>query len=188
MLRDYAQPSFYHFSQDSIELVRFILEDFKNDMPGNFLELFSGCGVITLELSKKLKGNWCLVEKQEEFRSFLNRNLSWKNQKVEKVYWKDCEDFLKENYERFDLIVMNPPYFFKEESRPKNDPKTDICFRISKSKFMNILSMALDSLTETGSLYLSYPKHLRSVFKDIPSIKACHEVELNRKTSCYYWI
>ena len=50
MKDDYLQPDFYHFNEDSIQLVRFIKENIDNSTEHSALEVGAGCGVISCEL------------------------------------------------------------------------------------------------------------------------------------------
>ena len=106
---DYNQPGFYHFSDDSIALVKAIE---KNEIQikeskVSLLDLCAGCGVISIEASLSLKEikDIVFVEIQEEYNSFIQENM--------KKFLKDKVNYQIKNLalsqytsdEPFDLIV-----------------------------------------------------------------------------------
>ncbi len=153
---DYHQPDFYHFTQDSLELVRFIEE--KENSWESALEVGSGCGVITGELAKTFSsGKFLVLEKLKEFRPYLEKNLS----SYPHVQMK-MTDFLKfETDKSFDLIYFNPPYFYEESSRPSLNQLKNQCRQIKSELFQQWIIHAKKMLSSRGRLYFCHrDKHI----------------------------
>ncbi len=131
MKEDYYQPNFYKFSEESILLVNYSVKNLviKNNM--KVLDAFSGCGVIGIDLVKKsnFKINLFQNEIQPEMISNLNKNLE---------LFEVESTLLKGNYmdmsfnEKFDLILMNPPYYDISSGKKPKELNKIIC------KFINI--------------------------------------------------
>ena len=119
---DYKQPSFYKFNEDSTTLVSYVLKEFSevNDVK-NCLDYCCGCGIIGLELSQKLSINdLCLFDIQKEYSNYLNSNVEkFSRAQVTNIYF-DLDE-LNHTKRKFDLIVINPPYFKEGAGRlPSN--------------------------------------------------------------------
>lgn len=112
---DYQQPDFYRFSEDSIWLAKFASSRL-NKSRLSVLDLFSGCGVVGLELisSYQTAREICFIEIQKEFIPYLHANIKKKlNVKIDyDIFNGDFRKFNKLDM-NFDLIVANPPYFKK---------------------------------------------------------------------------
>ena len=114
MQKDYSQPDFYRFSEDSTKLVHFIYQSLKF-RPQSILDIGAGCGVIGLELAQLYRpSSILLIEPQEAFWPYLEKNI------LELYPRAEIVRSLISQYSstvKFDLIVSNPPYFFKGEGR-----------------------------------------------------------------------
>jgi tRNA1Val (adenine37-N6)-methyltransferase len=107
---DYSQPDFYRFNSDSIELVREIIG--RNRHYSSILDLGAGCGIIGIEIAKKIMpSNLVLLELQEEFFPHLVHNCKTflPSQIRYDIIINSFYQF--ESILKFDLIVCNPPYY-----------------------------------------------------------------------------
>lgn len=155
---DYSQPDFYHFDEDSINLVKFMssffeVEEDLEEVQGDVLEIGAGCGVISIELHKiyPIK-NLTLVEQEPSFESYISKNLP-KGLKP-KIFHKN---FLEMNFlSRFDLIYFNPPFFFVEDSRASASSKRDSCRRIKRADWEKWLFDAIEILNDEGRLFFCH--------------------------------
>ncbi len=121
---DYFQPSEYRFSLDSVFLAQLVAKKYENHPQLSeltFLDLCSGCGVIGLELAIHLPQilNIDFLEVQEIYRNYFQQNLRG----IKGDQFQGNFQLIENNYAQFnldqnhkyDVILSNPPYFFKEE-------------------------------------------------------------------------
>ena len=150
---DYEQPSFYRFKEDSIQRVRWILE--QNLTPENILYLGAGSGVIGIELARSLKPKGLtLLEVQKEFFSSLEIN---------------CRKFLEgvTNYSihidsfynfspasKYDLIVSNPPYYLPGRGEIANNPNRAVARSFLIDSWSVLLNKILFSLSPEGRAFI----------------------------------
>ena len=153
MSEEYDQPDFYRFNEDSIRLVRWILE--KNLKPENILDLGAGSGVIGIELARSLKPKGLtLLEVQKEFLSSLEIN---------------CRRFLHDitNYSihidsffyfspscKFDLIVSNPPYYLPGRGEIAHNLNRAVARSFLIDSWSVLLNKILVSLSEQGRAFI----------------------------------
>jgi len=152
----YSQPSFFKFGNDSLYLSDFIAKE-RNKSSHLFLEVGTGCGVISLELAKKdSKISIQALEPQSLFYEHFNKNVeNYKISNVELVR-ASLEDFSILNDRTYDVIFLNPPYFWNHESRPSPNENRDQCRRMEKEVFAQWLKLFHGLLNESGELFLSY--------------------------------
>jgi tRNA1Val (adenine37-N6)-methyltransferase len=164
MERHYSQPSFYHFSQDSIHLAKVAAMDFperKDDL--RVLDLCSGCGVVGIEFSffwsRPIGLSFC--EKNIKYQFYLKENLEkfLPDLSVDE-YWFDFTEMLKIAKEKlsFDIILLNPPYYnFDSHRVSQNLDKRMAHFHQSDFwiKLDELLEHAL--CPENGRFYFCHP-------------------------------
>ncbi|MFZ4713305.1 MAG: methyltransferase [Bacteriovoracaceae bacterium] len=118
MQTDYLQPDFYRFSDDSLKLVNFVLDDFNHTKDILALDLCAGSGVVGIELAiayaqkknKISKLDFCEV--QDAFLPYLEKNCAFfLNDFPRTIYHQNYQDLKLDT--KYDLIVSNPPYFFQ---------------------------------------------------------------------------
>ncbi|MFA6237813.1 MAG: methyltransferase [Bacteriovorax sp.] len=160
---DYFQPEEYHFSLDSVFLaqkVAGLLQDRSDKL--RVLDLCAGCGIIGLELSlhSNLKFKMDFLEVQEVYKPFFQKNL-------EMIYPEETNAgnfrFLNLNYtellsssfeNHYDLIVCNPPYFFKGEGLLSPNDFKNRCRFFLDSDFKTLVEATLHALIPGGGAYL----------------------------------
>lgn len=121
---DYFQPAEYRFSLDSVFLAQLVAKKYKNHpqlSELSFLDLCSGCGVIGLELSilENKISRIDFLEIQSIYQSYFEQNLiGIKGENPPKAFRLILDNYANFNRDqqiKYDVIVSNPPYFFKEE-------------------------------------------------------------------------
>jgi tRNA1(Val) A37 N6-methylase TrmN6 len=131
---NYAQPEFYRFSEDSVELAKqtalFVDANFSSNIENRFkiIDVGCGCGIVGLEFLKNL----CYKKIPKVFSvNFLDinslyREFLWKNICATIQFSQrlpvfsmvfNCENLLNYSSESgFDIVLMNPPYFHGQRS------------------------------------------------------------------------
>lgn len=155
---DYKQPDFYHFNDDSIFLAKYIGKHFSGKTD-RLLDLCAGSGIIGIEVARELnKIERCsFIELQSEFIEFLKFNTAhFLPEKVIKIYHSDFRNLNID--EKFDLIVINPPYFIEGRGRVAADTQRQRCRYINKNGPTELIQFILKSLTLDGAGYILIPK------------------------------
>ena len=118
---EYQQPDFYHFSEDSIRLVDFVIQYLqrKQRKVTDCIDVGCGSGVIGIEFSLKWKDkcSLSLLELQSAFFPFIHQNLQnlLPTSSIELLQ----EDLFNCSLSRkYDLVLCNPPFFLARSSRP----------------------------------------------------------------------
>lgn len=168
---DYHQPSEYHFSLDSVLLPKLVAQNYeqipKSQLESmNVLDLCSGTGIMGLEFSYYLKDILKIdfLEVQEVYRDYFLKN------KEMVAPGKENFKFLCLNYEQmildksfhnsYDLILCNPPYFFKDEGILSPSEFKNRCRFFLDSSFENLIKAIGFSLKIGGEAYvLARPGH-----------------------------
>lgn len=163
---DYQQPDFYKFSQDSIQLVNWVVK--KSEMASSCLDIASGCGVIGIEVANQIKNitTLTLVEKQKEFEKFLefnSQNLLRKDVNVN----IDILSFQKfKPIQKYDIITGNLPYFLEKNSRPSPNINKDICRRWREESILDVIKIITQGLSDKGKAFLILDSTLTNYFQD----------------------
>lgn len=152
----YDQPDFYKFNQDSIELVNFTLTSLVDESISNIIDIGCGCGVMGIEYSLVMPVNIDFLEVQDEFIPFIKRNTKKFNIKNFNIINLDLLKY--ENSKKYDLILVNPPYYTYENSRKSNSEHKNTCRLILKDQIQHFTMRILKLLNKNGSLAICYPK------------------------------
>lgn len=159
---DYFQPPEYHFSLDSVFLAQVVAKLYResSNLPQlKVLDLCSGCGVIGLELSIHLQELEYLtfIEIQEIYNEYFSKNLQGihENRKKFELINMNYEQMQVPKYkEKFDLILSNPPYFFKGEGLYSPSEFKNRCRFFMDSSFIELIKSVEYILSPKGEAFL----------------------------------
>tara|TARA_Y100000385_G_C13078236_1_gene632533 strand:- start:373 stop:939 length:567 start_codon:yes stop_codon:yes gene_type:complete len=125
---DYKQPDFYHFSEDSLKLVKATLY-LPQMSPINLLDIGAGCGVLAIECANQHKSitKIVMLEPQSEFLEFIDYNLvhQLKRDVLSERLNTSFAGFITN--QKYDLIICNPPYFEKGAGRKSPSLQKQTC-------------------------------------------------------------
>lgn len=160
----YSQPREYQFSHDSVFLARWLSENIQLQKTSQALDLCSGCGIIGLDflfhtcaLKKTLPATFDFLEVQELYEPHHLLNL----QSLREIK-NDCRNiqshFFKQNYnqdvdKKYDLIISNPPYFFKGQGTLSPSNFKNRCRFFLDSDYPSFLRFLERHLTNDGCAY-----------------------------------
>ncbi len=170
---NYSQPNFYKFSEDSIELTKYLVEK----SPKKFsttLDLCSGCGVLGIELiSHEIITSCDFLELQPEFLNHILENI--KNLETfalnYSIYIGAIGDFLKGQpdkfFKKYELIIANPPFFNIEDGRlsPSNQGRNQCRFFL-KDNYQIFFNFITRALKNDGVCYFITRELETSLFKN----------------------
>ncbi len=196
---DYSQPKAYRFSLDSVYLAKLVAQELPSiteNVNYQVLDLCAGCGVIGMELHfhrPELK-KMTFVEVQKEYKEHFVENLQMvqrfhSDQEIEFNYFEmNYNQILKSpNFaETYDLIVCNPPYFFKDEGLLSPSEFKNRCRFFLDSDFKTLfetIHYALKPgahafvLVRAGSEHGRNPLHeIKQIFKSRASVELFQEI------------
>lgn len=185
-MSDYHQPIFYRFNQDSLLLVKEIVES--RPAARNLLDVGAGSGVIGIELALKLGiKNVHFLELQKEWKLSLEKNISeFLPDRETEVFWSSASNWNPKV--KYDLIVSNPPYFLPEKGRISPDPIRAKCRSFLEDDWKIFGEKAFCSLSPGGSAWFvtlsENVSHIRKEWRDIPfEVKAREELAILRISS-----
>lgn len=141
-MTDYEQPEFYSFSQDSIELAKYVLQKTSSMDLQSILDLGCGCGVVGIEILKAHKNEIRLdaIDCEIQWREYFLKNCqSMIPHQIFQFYHKFFYDFSPP--QKYDCIVSNPPYFLTGAGRPNPNPLTDKARRWSEKEQTEFLKL-----------------------------------------------
>ncbi len=187
-VEDYSQPHFYRFNQDSISLVNFAIGKLPEKV-NSVADLCCGCGVIGLELSRNIEIlKLSFYEIQQTYLPYLLRNINlFSLAKEHQIKVADAQ--LLNQYQKYDAILINPPYFHVKKSRPSKEIERRKARSYSEGFLEKILTYSIKSLNSGGSLFISFPKeghlekklgsfNVRIDYRDIGKIRYYHLLKL----------
>ena len=149
--QDYKQPTFYHFSRDSIELVDYLCDRFKDKGALKVLDLCAGSGIVGIEFCLKYQQilKITFLEKQIEFLKDLEFNIqNFIPNKLSQILNKDFQDFSTE--ELFDLVICNPPFYLEGSARVSASNEKNICHFMSEKEMIFLFDL-FESLKSKGA-------------------------------------
>jgi tRNA1Val (adenine37-N6)-methyltransferase len=176
MNEDYQQPEFYRFNEDSIRLVKWIVE--KKYNPQSVLDLGAGCGVIGIELARALNPEvLTLIDVQTVFLTFMEKNCQTfvPSSTQYSVYITSFSDFSPQR--KYDLIVCNPPYYLPGRGEVSKDPNRSIARTFLRDSWPVLLKTISDSLADNGRAFIVL-KNEKSLLLEISKIVLIYDLSL----------
>ncbi len=79
------------------------------------LDLFSGSGALGIESSSRGASEVILIEENKKCKAIIESNIKKTGLTNIKLYVKDAFDYLTNTNEKFDVILLDPPYNNKLE-------------------------------------------------------------------------
>lgn len=152
----YLQPDFYKFNQDSIKLVNFALHNLDAIRFQNIIDVGCGSGVIGIEYYLKQKCQVDFLEIQKEFLPFLKKNIEAFELENFKIINQDLASYRPTK--KYDLVLVNPPYFIKENSRIGLNIKKNRCRMIPQNELVNFCKSLSALLNQSAYLVICWPK------------------------------
>ena len=149
----YQNSDYFSFSLDSIILANYSnirLRDKK------IVDFCTGNAVVPLILSKRTKSKIYGVEIQEKVFELAKKSVEYNNLEEQIILInQDVVDFAKENINKFDLVLCNPPYFKVDKKSVVNESQEKM---IARHEVMIDLEKLCDSakkvLKDNGNFYL----------------------------------
>ncbi len=159
-MKDYLQPDFYRFNEDSLRLVREITEKIQH--VDSLLDMGAGSGVIGLELARKLSPSVVdFVELQKEWEVFLSQNIKdfLPGDVHSEIFWESFSAFRP--VRKYDLITCNPPYYLPGKGIQSPDPVRARCRSFLEDNWESLFSKCLEALSENGQAWFVAPSENR---------------------------
>ena len=148
---DYSQHHSYHFNEDSIRLVRYCVEKYRDFNINSCLDYCCGSGVVGLEISQEVSINHLVFY---DIQPHLEKHLDFNIKKFSKAkrtdYFLNMRSHIEE--QKFDLIVMNPPYYLESSSRLPEDEKRRKSRFYKKGELKKIFKSVLSNLDSKANL------------------------------------
>ena len=145
---------------DTETLVSAVISDFKSDTPHTILDLGTGTGCIICSLIKNMQNtSGIAADKSYTALRVARRNITTLGLS-DKIKTKRINFFHRRNFDKlFDIIVSNPPYIARNDTRV-NDAAThdpDMALYASDNglaAYKAIAKNAKEWITDNGKLYL----------------------------------
>lgn len=123
---------------------------------GNILEIGTGCGIVALILAQRTHARIDAIEIDEE-------SVIQARENVLNSLWKDrinvihcsLQDFLQKSSEKYDLVISNPPYFFR--SMKSVSKKRNISRHDDSLSFDELIEGSIELMTPGASLWVILP-------------------------------
>lgn len=183
-MTDYFQPEFYRFNEDSLRLVKWVLN--KTTEANHILDLGAGCGIIGIELARVLKPeNLNLVELQTDFVPYIHKNCSLFLQSTITVRISETSFQDWKPAHKFDLIVSNPPYFLPGHGEQSQDERKGLARSFIRDNWRILMEKIDESLSDHGKAFLVIRKDNRIV-KEIEKTGQKFKILLSEQGHLYF--
>lgn len=118
-LKIYQNSDFFSFSLDSIILANYSTLRLRDK---KIVDFCTGNGIVPLILSKRTSANILGIEVQEKLCDLANKSikLNMLSNQIQ-IINDDIKEFSKNNYNTYDLVLCNPPYFRVDNNSMLNE-------------------------------------------------------------------
>lgn len=148
----YQDNKYFKFSLDGVLLSNFVSIKLTTK---KILDIGTGTGIIPLLLSLKTKIIIDAIEIQKELCELFDETIKYNNLRNNiNLINGDIKDYSKqkENLNKYDIVISNPPYFKKSKNKSVKD-------NARCENYLTLEELILASkriLKDSGSLYLVY--------------------------------
>lgn len=150
--RIYQDNRYFKFSLDGVLLSNFISLKLTTK---KIIDIGTGTGIIPLLLSLKTKIKIDAVEIQKELCELFEKTIKYnKLENNINLLNEDIKEFSKqkENLNKYDIVISNPPYFKKSKNKTvKDNARCENYLTLEE-----LVSASKKILKNSGSLYLVY--------------------------------
>ena len=173
----YQSEKGHGITHDTANLVEIILKNHFNEEK-NVLDLGSGNGIIAIMLAWN-RNKWSVLGIEIQKNLFELANLNKKRLNLANVNFlnEDLNEF--ESDKKFDLIVINPPFFPKSSGKISPIEERAVSRQEIKTNMEKILVSISRNLAKTGIAYIIYPTKRLEEFSD--KIKKIDLIALEKK-------
>lgn len=148
----YQDNRYFKFSLDGVLLSNFISLKLTTK---KIIDIGTGTGIIPLLLSLKTKIKIDAVEIQKELCELFEKTIKYnKLENNINLLNEDIKEFCKqkENLNKYDIVISNPPYFKKNKNKTvKDNARCENYLTLEE-----LVSASKKILKNSGSLYLVY--------------------------------
>lgn len=165
----YKQPTDYRFSHDSVFLARKVFEITQGESLAreSVLDLCAGCGIVGLDFlyhcSSVKDDNVQILdflEVQNIYKEFLNENIKELKRKTGlcpsfTTYFQNYDSVSKNPllFEKYDLIISNPPYFKTGHGKLSDSEFKNRCRFFIDSDFQRLIKSMIYLLKPGGNAF-----------------------------------
>lgn len=142
-IKIYQDDEWFCFSLDSVILANFPSIRMRTK---RIIDLGTGNGIVPIILSQRTNVHIDAIEIQEDLAELALKNVSYNSlDKQISVYNCDIKDYAfdSNNFDKYDLVLSNPPYF-------KNTPNKSINFDIHKAIARHEMKITLSDLINSS--------------------------------------
>lgn len=132
----FQNSDYFSFSLDSIMLANFVSIRLKDQF---IIDIGTGNAIIPLILSLRTSKKIVGVEIQKKLYNLALKSITYNNLDDQIVIINDdIKNYVKDNNNKFDLVVCNPPFFKREDGRLINESdekaiaRHEVCLSLSE--------------------------------------------------------
>lgn len=174
-LKIYQDTEAFNFSIDSVLLARYLLENINNK--NNILDIGTGNAVIPLILQSEIDNKIVAFEIQKESYNLAVRNIEYNNIKNVVLINDDIKNINKYNYNKFDNIICNPPFFKIGSGRESLNIKRNIARYEATLNLELLIDIVKANMSLKGSFYLI---HRTNRFNELLSILKKRDLSIKK--------
>ena len=154
-LKIYQDSHYFSFSLDSIILANYSTIRKRDN---NIVDFCTGNGIVPIILSKRTTKKIIGVEIQNQLVECAKESIKYNNLENQiEIINGDIKDFSKNNLNKYDLVLCNPPFFKVDdntifsESKEKKIARHEVLIKLEE-----VCICAKQVLKDNGNFYLVY--------------------------------